>query len=300
MQVPVAEDQLHSPMAEDQLHIVVAGLELDEAGNIADQISRCLPSACLDVLDLSRSRHSPLQNECSALPVDLVVLVLPKTFRATGGGSGALGQLLGQFADIGPVLVILEKLDNTLGLALLQAGAEDWVPRESFDPRSLIHRVIWRHRAHLDTWNQDLVSHLDGETERLDGIIAPGSTPITARTYTHGSVRNALPDLFETLLQRLNTLVDQSVEDRIYGTTHPVDADLVTLAESLGFVRAGPRDVIDLYVTIIRSRSAEISAKRRAVLMEEMRLLVLQLMGHLANHYRLRVVGAPLRKGDRG
>ncbi|MBE1237268.1 NarL family two-protein response regulator [Phaeovibrio sulfidiphilus] len=288
---------------ETPLHVVVASLDSSSGASVANDIREHLPTARVEDVDLSRFRDRPLcppEGDHPSGRVDLVVLVLPETFRVPEGSHAALAEMIGQFEACGPVLVVLEHHDDDLGIALLRAGADDWVLRSGFEPASLLYRMVWRHRVHQETSDSDISDSLSGEAERLLEMLSPNTTPITTRTFTYGTVRKVLPDLFATFLEKLNALVDLAVEDRIYGSSSRVETDLIALSESLGFVRAGPRDVIDLYVTVLKERIGNGPAKRQALVMEEMRLLVLRLMGHLANHYRLRVIGAPLRKGERG
>lgn len=268
----------------DRLYVFVADVGQGQAGMIAGRIRAALPTAQVVV-----------RPEEASEAVDLVVLAVGEACLPEDLTAG-----VERYGDLGPVLVVLEGGDDDLGLVALSAGADDWVAAAGFDPLALIHRVVLRHRAQESARTNQARARLEGETDRLGRLLSGGSTSITARSFGSATLRDALPDLYISSLRRLNDLVDQAVEERIYGDGTNLDPELQSLAETLGFARAGPRDVIDLYVTVLRARDASGPARRRAVMMEESRLLVLQLMGHLANHYRLRVMGAPVRRGEKG
>ena len=58
------------------------------------------------------------------------------------------------------------------------------------------------------------------------------------------------------------------------------------LADRLGAVRAGPRDVVDLHTVVLRQRLATATVEQAAAYGEEGRLLLLELMGDLVSYYR--------------
>ncbi|GEO81319.1 NarL family two-protein response regulator [Pararhodospirillum oryzae] len=271
----------------DRLRILVAGLHEGVAQPIARRIQTMLPDAWVETEATPLAPGEPR--------VDLLVMVVGADIAPDD-----LAVAVGRRVGAAPVLVVLENGNDDLGLVAMSAGAEDWVLGSSFDPQALILRIIWRHRAHEVSRDNAVRAGWEGEADRLGRMISGGTMTVTARSFGSTALRDVLPDLYTSSLRRLNDLVDQAVEDRIYGSGHGVDTELQALADTLGFARAGPRDVIDLYVTVLRARDSSGPAKRRAVMMEELRLLVLQLMGHLANHYRMRVMGAPIRRGEKG
>lgn len=62
--------------------------------------------------------------------------------------------------------------------------------------------------------------------------------------------------------------------------------ELTGIADRLGVLNAGPRDVIDVHKMAIAQRLEGVSMGRARAAIEEARMLLLQLMGHLASFYR--------------
>ena len=54
---------------------------------------------------------------------------------------------------------------------------------------------------------------------------------------------------------------------------------------------AGPRDVIDLHVSALQQRLDQAGREEAAALVEEGRLLVLELMGYVVTYYRSYTLG---------
>lgn len=285
-----------------------AGLTLEVVGRcggrirqVVAQMESHLPRAVVRVLDPDGAAGSddttaPDLEECEdsqGHAADLILLIL-----GTECPTEDVLSLVARLTGRGPVLVILDGAGDDVGLVAMEAGAEDWVALSAFTPQTLILRVIGRARAVESSRVNAMRADWEGETDRLGRLVGATSS-VTARSFGSRSLRDLLPDLHVFALGRLNDLIDQAIEDRIFRGGPGIDSDLQALAESLGFARAGPRDIIDLYVTVLRSRDDKGPVKRRAVMMEESRIIALQLMGHLANYYRLRVIGTPPRRGEK-
>ena len=77
---------------------------------------------------------------------------------------------------------------------------------------------------------------------------------------------------------------------------HDISGLLAAIAESLGFYKAGPRDVVDIHTTALKEKSLKAATvEKRKAYAREGWVTVLELMGHLVSFYRDRthVVKAP-------
>jgi len=63
------------------------------------------------------------------------------------------------------------------------------------------------------------------------------------------------------------------------------------VAEELGLLRAGPRDVVELHTAALRGRIGPATPQRAQASVEEARVAVFGLMGYLVAHYRTRPSG---------
>lgn len=99
-------------------------------------------------------------------------------------------------------------------------------------------------------------------------------------------LRDKLPDRFSELVERCAGLLDEAVYRRIDGQPHAPSEELRALAEYLGLMKAGPRDVMEVYLAALKARMQTASPPKTALYLEEGRILVLELMGYLAGFYR--------------
>jgi PAS domain S-box-containing protein len=124
------------------------------------------------------------------------------------------------------------------------------------------------------------------EREAISRMAHGARTDNEARTL---SLRDQDLELFKNMVEHFGKTLDMALEQRIKRVQHPISAQLRKLGESLGAVRAGPRDVIDLYVNSIQIRSQNSPSQKIQAYTEEGRLLALELMGNLVAYYRNRL-----------
>lgn len=122
--------------------------------------------------------------------------------------------------------------------------------------------------------------------------LATGSTTITARALGVARLRQQVPAIFDEMIDRFAGLLELALERSLFKVEHNVTDGLRIMAERLGFVRAGPRDVIEIYSTALRRVTEPVSTSKAQAYTEEGRLLVLELMGHLVSYYRLLASGS--------
>ncbi len=86
----------------------------------------------------------------------------------------------------------------------------------------------------------------------------------------------------ETFLQ----ILDNQIEEMTYRTGPDEIGNIRMLGEELGLLKAKPKDIIDIYTAVLSQIAKEKDPARTKVYKDEGRLLVLELMGHLASFYR--------------
>jgi hypothetical protein len=148
-------------------------------------------------------------------------------------------------------------------------------------------------RAHADR-----VEHLKRELQALERLAGLPAAAVTARAYGTYLLRESHPDVFRELTQSFGQLLDLALEQRAYKVASTVSEKIRVLSDRLGFLQAGPRDVLDVYGTCLKGKTAGIPASKAHVYVEEGRLLVLELMGQLVLHYR--AAGGPRRSESTG
>jgi hypothetical protein len=114
---------------------------------------------------------------------------------------------------------------------------------------------------------------------------APGTT-VTARMYSGGALRETAPDEFQSLLERYMQALDDALKLRLFKVKTDTTESLQSVADDLGFLRATPRDVIEIHSTALKQMVDDVPWQKAQAYMQEGRLTVLELMGYLTGFYR--------------
>jgi DNA-binding NarL/FixJ family response regulator len=195
------------------------------------------------------------------------------------------------------VVVVAASEGEGQAMRAVHAGAQDYLIREQIGGAALVRSLqhaIERQRllvGLLAAHQAELRRRGAEELQTLEAISGPAATSVTAQMFGLAPLRDALPEMFRELVGRYAELLEQSVEQRSYKVEHNITEGLRALVDQLGFLRAGPRDVVDLHATVMRRAVAEAPQARAHTYVEEGRLTVLELMGHLVLFYRSYSIG---------
>ena len=201
-----------------------------------------------------------------------------------GDGNGGLLErvkILRRQATRTPIVVVASVVDERLLEEVRRAGIQHVLQRqEALQP--LVLSVV---RGALRDAQADAVS-ADEEIGRLGALSGPAPSPVTGRSFGMQSLRDKTPEEFESLLNAYDTLLDMLLERQARRLVDDYEARLLRFAERLGMINAGPRDVVAIHKAAIAAKIAREPAMKTKAYCEEGRLLILQVMGHLASFYR--------------
>ena len=146
------------------------------------------------------------------------------------------------------------------------------------------------------------IQDLEREIKKLDYLTTEKSTPVTSRMFGSGPLRETAPQVAAEIGSEYGVILDQALIQRGYKTENLTAEQVRTMATRLGGLRASPRDVVEIHAQALREKIKSAPPQKARAYIEEGRLLVLELMGHLAAFYRVRalpsVVSSP-SKSDR-
>ncbi|MGB5595528.1 MAG: response regulator, partial [Crocosphaera sp.] len=147
-----------------------------------------------------------------------------------------------------------------------------------------------KYRAKLRKEKQELTQAQ--EFSDLESIIkSSGQTSVTARLFGADTLQESLPEIFEELAETYGNLLELALEQRIFKVDYNISEQLRTLADKLGFLKASPRDAIEIHTKVLKEKSKDIPVVKAQVYVSEGRLMILELMGYLASFYRKYYIG---------
>lgn len=130
------------------------------------------------------------------------------------------------------------------------------------------------------------------EFDLLDRLAAAPRAPIAAQIFGAPPLRDSLPDTFERLVQQYGYLLDDALQQRAYKVEHKITEHLHSMVDQLGLLQAGPRDVVDIHRTALHRKTAGANLLKAQAYVEEGRMQLVEMMGHLVSFYRTRLLGA--------
>jgi len=249
-------------------------------------VTHQLQEAVTDAIEIDHVIR--LQDGCSRMQQNTYDIILLDLSLPDSHGLQTLRELRMTEPEL-PVVVLTGLDDEQLGVEALRLGAQDYLVKGELEGKMLartLNYAIERQtlRNQLDQ-ARSVVDH-ERELHILEQISNRQTAPVTAAAFGNQPLRVHSKALFESLINDYGEGLAHAVEQRAYRVEYDMGRLLQDLVEQMGFVKAGPRDVIEVHTEALRRRVTGLNAQLQKVYIEEGRLLVLQLMGELVAYYR--------------
>ena len=188
-----------------------------------------------------------------------------------------------------PVIVMTGHNDEEFAAIAVQKGAQDYLIKGQLDADLLWRSVKYaierqRLQAQLEELRQR--EQKEKEIDTLKHISGSSSTEVTARFLGITSLKKYAPDAYKSIATRYGDLLDHSIEKRIYRVEYNISDHLRSLSEDLGFLKAGPRDVIEIHTGVLEEKCRGATPPKTQAYVEEGRIILLELMGDIVMFYR--------------
>ena len=199
-----------------------------------------------------------------------------------------------------PIIVITGRYSEEQGVESMQHGAQDFLLKNNLKAEALIRSIryaVERERLRLQKETDEARRRQDREIESLEQMGAPSAVMVTARAYGLERLSEASADTFAALVDQYCELIEQAIEQRKFKMDSKTSQGARVLAQRLGFLRASPKDVVELHLKSLK-KMRPVKMTTSYVIAEEARLLLLELMGNLAAYYRDHMM--PVSRPKRG
>jgi len=249
-------------------------LIVDDDPDIADALTLILQSADYDVISAATGQEC-LQIARAERP-DLILLDvrLPDINGLEVCRRIKTDPELARIAVINVTGMRTSKDDEVEGI---EAGADAYLTKP-VHLRTLL--------AHMQTLLRARQTETAREIESLEQFPRLPHASVAAQSLGLTPLRESLPDLFDELVQHYGDLLDQALEQRVYKVNYQLAESLRALGDQLGFIKAGPRDVVQIHHAALLIKAANVTVSKARAYIEEGRMLILELMGNLVSYYR--------------
>ncbi|MDJ0599713.1 MAG: response regulator [Crocosphaera sp.] len=194
-----------------------------------------------------------------------------------------------------PIIVEMNEQREGAVVECFRLGADGYLQIKSLDSNLLIYEIrlgIERQKYRSKINQQQEEIRQAQEFADLDDLIKSSKeTSVTARLFGAYPLQESLPDVFEELVETYGKLLDLALEQRMFKVDYNISEELRMLGEKLGFLKASPRDTIEIHTKVLKEKSKNAPVAKAQAYVAEGRLMILELMGYLASFYRKYYIG---------
>jgi CheY-like chemotaxis protein len=191
-----------------------------------------------------------------------------------------------------PIIVQTAIEDEAIAVKVLELGACGYLAKLKLDAKLLVYalRSAMERHYQLAALEQHQDRQHEQEIQELEELMT-GSREQSQPTASIAPVRERMPDIFEELVQRYSNLIEQALEQRAYKVENQVSHQLDIFAEQLGFLKAAPRDVVEIHTQVLKQKIRTAAPGKAQAYTKEGRFLLLEILGNLASYYRRYFIG---------
>jgi len=245
---------------------------------------------------LNESRNNMFDLECfdklstglESIAGEHIDIILSDLSLPDSQGLDTIVRVHSQASDV-PIIVLTSLNDEDLAIMALQKGAQDYLVKGQVDSNLLVRSIkyaIERCRLLNELEQVRQRENQREEIESLDHISSSSQSTLTAAMYGMKLLNDSQPDIFNELVQQYGGILDEALMQKNYKIENNYSKKLIQMAEKLGFLRVGPREVVSIHTKTLKEKNRDIHYKKAQANIEEGRLMVLELMGNLVSFYR--------------
>lgn len=255
-------------------------LVIEDSRSDALVVRHCLASATVPAYEVVIVES--LADGVAALQRGHFDLVLLDLTLPDSEGLETLSGVISTAPDI-PVVVLTGHDEDGVGLACIDAGAQDYLSKAEMTADSLGRVVSFALGRSRETQ-----AKLLRMVVRTDKALAatPSLTSVTRALAGAGSIRDREPAIYASLQVSYQGLLEAYVENLTYKKKGSPKEDMEILVTRLGDLGAAPRDMIEIHTASLDGIRQESKKSMVYTYAADSRLFALEMMGLLVEYYR--------------
>ena len=193
-----------------------------------------------------------------------------------------------------PIIVLTGLDDAELGLKAIKVGAQDFLVKGDLSTELVkrsVRYALERHRIQMRLEAAEYRALQAREMGSLERLAAPPEASTSARAFQVKRLREGAPMQFSDIVAQYGEILEAAVNQTVIGDDMNVPKQLKQLAVRMGRLKVAPRDVIDIHLSALKTRTANMTVRKAKAMSAEGRIVLLEFMGYLASEYRIFSLG---------
>ncbi len=231
-----------------------------------------------------------LKEDCSLVLLDLS---LPDV-----GGLETLRRLRDARPDL-PVVVLTGTDDEETAIEAVRAGAQDYLVKGRFGDDTLLRAIryaVERHQLKVRLEAARQRERRERELRELERLAPRESLELA----DEGPLERRAPDVHRSLVRAYDRLLSDALETQLFRTESDLALGAREISERLCALGARARDVVNLHAAVIQERTRRENPEKGRACLTEGRMLLMRLLGYLADCYRQRSNERPADHPEKG
>lgn len=221
-------------------------------------------------------RHSQSLEKASAKFIpDLIDVILLDLGLDSSDGIETFKQAFDTFPTT--PIIILSAIDSVeIAEQAVELGAQDFLLKDEFNAERL-RRCLRYAVKRPPPWQP---------TKSVGEFVKNTSGGKQREIRLQGEMHEHSPSEFERLVAKFESLVEESLNIRIFSKNHNITSDLDLFGSAIAGVRGSALDLVDIQRIAVKNMAIGKNRRRQLAQAEEGRLLLIGVMARLADHYR--------------
>lgn len=185
-----------------------------------------------------------------------------------------------------PIIVLTVRAEKKIAMEALKEGAQDFLPKDMVTPDNL-ERAI-RYSIQRSKLYQKL--QWSKERERRERELRAIQEAVSDLDAVQPPAVKESIYVFEQLVADYRSALMKSLEEMSFKVPQEVPDQMRVLANKLGEMHAGPKDVIDIHTLALKQVCMDKTVLVEQPITDEARIMLIQLMGYMCRFYRNRLL----------
>lgn len=187
-----------------------------------------------------------------------------------------------------PIVALVR--DEETGHKAILNGAKDYLVKEKFESINLERSICYaieKFRASIEAEANIEQKYYEKEIENIQNVLNSKEGSLKGKLPLKRSIEETYPEIFNEIVISFSNLLELALIQKISKRTEiSIPGELSEIAERLGVLNAGIKDVLEIYRKALKEITLKSTIIKSEAFAEEGQLMVSEITGFLLTYYQ--------------